>query len=57
MGKRTANIPLAHNWVCEGCRCCYEGVNPPAECSFCGHEYFENLQDLVDEAEDTKAAA
>jgi hypothetical protein len=36
-------------WKCEGCWDVHEGVNPPDECH-CGHQHFENLKDLQDEA-------
>ncbi len=40
-------VPLCETWVCEGCKGCHTGVNPPDACH-CGHEYFVNMQDVED---------
>ncbi len=46
--KPVVSDDIRHTWVCEGCGSAHEGVNPPDKC-FCGHEYFENMFDLVKE--------
>lgn len=45
-------VPSRELWVCESCGHVSEGVNPPDECSWCLHAYFQNMQDLEDEMGD-----
>jgi rubrerythrin len=40
---------LKQTWVCEGCGAANTGVNPPDACDICGHEFFENLWDVIAE--------
>lgn len=46
--KKKPDVPLSETWICEGCGNAHLGVNPPDKC-FCGHEFFENMQDVIDE--------
>lgn len=46
--KPQVSPDIRHTWICEGCQSAHEGVNPPDEC-FCGHRFFENMYDLVEE--------
>ena len=38
-----------HHWICEGCDAANLGVNPPDQCRVCGHAYFENLADQLED--------
>ncbi len=42
-------VPAGMVWLCEGCGTPNDGLSPPDACSMCGHGYFENLQDMLDE--------
>lgn len=44
-------LPPDHElWVCEGCWHIFYGADPPNECDWCGHEYFDNYADLAAES-------
>lgn len=38
---------LKQHWVCEDCGRPNIGKDPPDECVFCAHKYFDNLHDMV----------
>lgn len=40
------DVPAEETWVCEGCAHVYESADPPDECAWCAHRYFESYADL-----------
>ena len=42
-------VPSREMWVCESCGHVSEGVDPPDECSWCTHTYFQNMHDIEEE--------
>lgn len=42
---------LKQHWICENCEKPHVDKDPPDACPHCGHPYFENLADLVTQAE------
>lgn len=47
--QKQEDPPLRENWVCEGCWNPTIGKDPPDKCPTCGHEFFENLVDIMKE--------
>lgn len=47
--KIPKNATDEQHWVCEDCGRANIGDNPPDECYWCAHTYFENLADILRE--------
>ena len=48
---RKGHGDMKRTWVCEYCETPVQGDDPPDECPKCAHKYFDNLDDLVWEAQ------
>ena len=51
--KRDPSCPADYMdmWMCECCSHMFEGASPPDHCDMCDHGYFDNVCDVMSEAD------